>query len=214
VRVRVVLAVALLLAFGAVVLDMSGSAPRGAGSNHVSPAVFAATVPPHGEVCEPVVPLPSDAARLQLLIGTYGHPVPALEVRYFDTAGAQVAAGRLAAGAGEGLVTIGLHQARGGAAATRACLRVRGSIKVVLGGEAGPVTAVSEVVNGVPQGGLISLVYLRSGSESWWQLLPTIARRFGLGKASFFGDWTLPLLALALAGVWFGAVRLLLRELA
>ena len=38
--------------------------------------------------------------------------------------------------------------------------------------------------------------------------------RFGLGKASFFGDWTLPAVALLLLGVWVGTVRLLLRELA
>jgi hypothetical protein len=213
VRVRVVLAVSLTLALGAVALDMSGSAPRTAGSNHVSPSVFAATVPPHGELCEPVVPVPSDAARVQLLIGTFGRPVPVLDVRYLDASGAVVASGRLAAGGREGLVTIPLSESRGAELATRACLRVGGSSKVVFGGEGGPVSAGSEVVNGAPQGGLVSLLYLRSGSESWWQLLPTLARRFGFGKASLFGDWTLPVLALLLAGVWFAAARVLLREL-
>ncbi len=37
--------------------------------------------------------------------------------------------------------------------------------------------------------------------------------RFGLGKASLFGDWTLPAMALALLGVWIAAVRLLAKEL-
>jgi hypothetical protein len=69
------------------------------------------------------------------------------------------------------------------------------------------------VVDGSQQPGRISLLYLRAGSETWWQLLPTLARRFGLGKASFFGAWTLPLAALLLLGVWVSAVRLLLREL-
>lgn len=203
---------ALLFALGAVVLDMSGSAPRTAGSNHVSTPVFAATVPPHGELCEPVVPPPSDAARVQLLIGSFGHPVPALALRYLDAAGAVVADGRLAAGGAEGLVTLPLRQARSAAGATRVCLRV-GSTRIALGGEGGPANASSEAVDGIPQAGLVGLLYFRSGSETWWQLLPTLTRRFGLGKASFFGDWTLPVLVLVLAGVWFGAARLLLREL-
>jgi hypothetical protein len=213
VRVRVVLAVALVLALGAVVLDMSGSAPRTAGSNHIGTPVLAATVPPRGELCEPVLPPPSDVARVQLLIGTFGHPVPALDLRYLDASGATVAHGHLAAGGIEGLVTLPLQQSRGVGGATRACLRVQGPSKIALGGEGGPASAASEKVDGVPEGGLVSLIYLRSGSESWWQLLPTLARRFGLGKAPFFGEWTLPVLVLALAGVWFGATRLLLREL-
>jgi hypothetical protein len=213
VRVRLVLAIALPLVLGALVLDMSASAPRGAGSNHVSAAVFAANVPARGELCEPVVPLPSDAARVQLLIGTFGHPVPPLDLRYLDSSGAVVASGHLAGGAKEGTVSFPLHQRSGAGGAARACLRVGGSSNVVLGGEGGPVNAGSELVNGAPQGGLVSLMYLRSGSESWWQLLPTVARRFGLGKASVFGEWTLPVLALLLLVVWVSAARLLVREL-
>jgi hypothetical protein len=76
-----------------------------------------------------------------------------------------------------------------------------------------PVSSTTEVVDGRQQPARISLVYLRARSESWWQLLPTLTRRFGLGKASFFGAWTLPLAALLLLGVWVSAFRLLLREL-
>jgi hypothetical protein len=64
-------------------------------------------------------------------------------------------------------------------------------------------------VDGKPQPGRIDVVYLRPGRESWWQLLPTLDQRFGLGKASFFGGWTLPALALALLCVWIAAARLL-----
>jgi hypothetical protein len=34
-----------------------------------------------------------------------------------------------------------------------------------------------------------------------------------LGKASFLGEWTLPVLAVLLLGVWIATVRLLAREL-
>ena len=44
-------------------------------------------------------------------------------------------------------------------------------------------------------------------------VLPTLSRRFGLGKASFFGDWTLPVVALILVGLWVAVARLLVREL-
>jgi hypothetical protein len=93
------------------------------------------------------------------------------------------------------------------------CLRVSGALPVVLGGEGGSITSNSELVNGHRQPGRISLIYLRPGDESWWQLLPTLARRFGLGKASFFGEWTLPLLAVLLLCVWVATARLLTREL-
>jgi hypothetical protein len=214
VRVRVVLCVALLAVAGALALDMSGSAPRTAGSNHISPAVFSATVPGGGVVCQPLNVLPGDAARVQLLIGTYGHPVPDLSIRYLGAANAVIASGRLPAGGREGVVTIPLVHRRGAPAAQQGCLHVGGSSPVVLGGEAGPVDPGAESINGRQQPGRISLSYLRSGNETWWQLLPTLSHRFGLGKVSLFGDWTLPVAALLLLGAWAGAIRLLIRELA
>jgi hypothetical protein len=57
------------------------------------------------------------------------------------------------------------------------------------------------------------MLYFRQGGETWWQLLPTLTRRFGLGKASLFGDWTLPAVALLLLVVWIGTARLVVREL-
>jgi hypothetical protein len=213
VRVRVVLCVALLVVAGALVLDMSGRAPRTAGSNHISPAVFSAAVPGGGLVCQPLNVLPDDAARVQLLIGTYGQPVPELRILFLGPGNAEVADGQLSAGGREGLVTIPLVHRRHPPAAQRACLRVGGSSRVVIGGEAGPVDPSAELVNGRQQPGRISLAYLRSGSESWWQLLPTLSQRFGRGKAAVFGDWTLPVAALLLLGVWAVAARLLIREL-
>jgi hypothetical protein len=220
------LAVALVL--GVFILEMSGSAPRGAGSDHISPAVFAATVPGGGTVCQPIAPLPRDAAAAQLLIGTYGRPVPALRLRFTGTGGVTVAQGALAAGAHEGTVTIPIHRVpagagssarAGGAAGAGAreagsfCLSLGGHGSFVLGGEGGGIGASSETVNGVQQPGRVSLLYARAGSESWWQLLPTLDERFGLGKAGFFGDWTLPFAALLLLGVWVLVIRLLLVEL-
>lgn len=210
-RVRLVLGGGLVLVLAVLVLEMSGSAQRTAGSNHVGAPVFAASVPGGGTLCQPIPPLPADIAGVRLLIGTYGRPVPALGLRFLTPAGATLAAGSLPAGARQGYVTISIaHVPRPSRAAT-VCLEVHGAHTVLLGGESGP--AGSEIVDGRPQPGNVSLLYLRPGSESWWQLLPTLDRRFALGKASFFGRWTLPVIALVLLAVWVGAVRLLLREL-
>lgn len=216
---RLALGLAALLVAGVLVLELSGSAPRSAGSDHNNPAVFAATVPGGGTVCQPIVPLPEDVARAQLLIGTYGHPVPALQLTFSGAAGV-VASGTRPAGGSEGTIVIPVHRVSGtgagtgsGSVASSFCLHVGGRSTVALGGEGGPIGASSELVNGVAQGGRVSLLYLRAGSESWWALLPSLDHRFGLGKASFFGDWTLPVLALMLLGVWVAALRLLLRTL-
>src|SRR5450759_5316845 len=100
---------------------MSGRAPRTAGSDHVGTPVFAASVPGGGVVCQPASPLPQDAARVQLLVGTYGRPVPELSIRFLGASGEAVATGILPAGAHEGTVTIPLTHVRAAAASTSVC---------------------------------------------------------------------------------------------
>jgi hypothetical protein len=213
VRVRLALGLAVLVVVGALVLDMSASAPRTAGSDHFAPLIFAASLPGAGSVCQAVVSLPRDAARVQLTIGTYGKPVPALTLRFLDPAGRVSAEGHLAAGAHEGVVSIPVHDVSDPEAATDACVAVERTGPIVLGGEGVPVSDFSERVDGKPEPGRLSLFYFRAGSESWWQLLPTLDERFGLGKAPFFGAWLLPVAALALLGVWIATIRLLARQL-
>jgi hypothetical protein len=211
--VRLVLGVAVAVVLGALALDMSGSAPRGAGSDHISTPAFVAVVPAGGTLCQPVVQLPVEAARVQLLIGTYGQTLPRLQLRFLDSAGALVARGGLAAGAApEGQLTIPVEHVRK-TESSSFCLTVGGNHRVALGGEPWPTTASAESVNGHLVGGRVGLVYVRGGSDSWWQMLPTLARRFGYGKSSLFGTWTLPVMFLLLIAVWAGTIRLLAREL-
>ena len=184
-----------------------------AGSDHASPLIFVANLPGRGSVCQPVVSLPPDAASAQLTLGTYGKPAPELTLRFLAPAGRLVAEGHLAPGAHEGVISIPLRRVASTEGASEACLLVGGRTKVAVAGEGVPVSSFSEHVNGQPLGGRISLVYFRKGSESWWQLLPVLSERFGLGKASFFGSWLLALAALGLLGVWVVTIRLLAREL-
>lgn len=212
--VRIGLLVALLAVSCAFVLDMSGRAPRIAGTDHISPVAFVATVPSHGTLCQPEMVLPADAHTMEVLIGTYGQPVPALNVWFEDERGQTISSGRLLAGAKEGPVAIPLAHPQRVADSGTLCLRAGSVVRpIVLGGEAFTPGVSSVHVDGRPRPGRIEVIYMRAGRESWWQLLGVLDQRFGLGKAALFGDWTLPVLALGLLVLWIGVVRLLVREL-
>ncbi len=175
--VRAVIAVAVLLVVAVFALEMSGSAARTADSNHVGVSAFTATVPGGGAVCEPVSGLPDDAARARLFVRSFGHPVPALGLRFTDGRGRTVAVGTFPGGPKQGFVDIPITRSGAPGTETQACLHVAGRNAVAIGGRPAAVGPGAEVVDGKHEGGDISLVYLRSGSESWWQLLPTLLHR-------------------------------------
>lgn len=212
-RLRVALAVALLCVLGVFALEMSGSAPRLASTNHVDAREFVATIPPHGTLCQPGVLLPPEAASVQTLIATYHRPVPTLAIS-FVARGRTVTSGRLSAGAKQGYVTVPLHYPHGPTLAGTLCIRMDNGHRIVVGGEPFAVSPSTERVDGQPQAGSIAISFMRPGSESWWQLLPTLIGRFTYGKSAFFGDWTLPLAALLLLLVWIATIRLLAGEAA
>jgi hypothetical protein len=213
VRVRVVLAIALALAAGVLIIDMSGRAPRIAGTDHTNPVGFVAKIPSSGSICQPSMVLPPDTGSVEVLVGTYGQPVPALAASFEGPGNRVVASGSRVAGASQGYVKIPLRYTHGSIAGTL-CIHVgKVARPIVLGGDVFAAGPISELVNGTPQAGRIDVVYLRPGRESWWQLLGVLDERFGFGKASFFGNWTLPVVALLLLGMWIATVRLLAREL-
>jgi hypothetical protein len=209
---RLMLGVALLAAAGALVLDMSGRAPRLAGTDHVGATVFVATLPHGGTLCQPAMSLPSDTRRIEVLLGTYGAPRPAIWSSFRASDGRTIASGELPAGTAQGKLLIPLRYAHGPATNGTLCLHAVGKRKLAFAGE--PFGAgVDARAGGRVQAGRISVYYYRPGRESWWQLLGVLDERFGLGKAPFFGDWTLPAMALLLLGVWIATARLLLKEL-
>jgi hypothetical protein len=208
-----VLGVSVLLVVGTLALEMSGRAPRIAATDHTNPIGFVAGMQHGQELCQPAMELPSDAQRVEVLIGTYGPPVPAVLARFVGPKGSVVASGRLAAGARQGYIRIPLSYPHGPNVSGALCLRMGSSAKVALAGDQFPAGPESEQIAGKSQPGRIDVVYLRPGRESWWQLLSALTQRFGLGKASFFGGWTFPAMVLLLVGVWVAVVRLLVREL-
>jgi hypothetical protein len=213
VRVRVTLSAGLLLVVGILVLNMSQAAPRTAGSDHTSLVTVSASVPGGGRLCQIAPRLPAEAASAQVFIRTHGRPVPDLKLRFVGTAKSEVAAGHRPAGGREGLVTIPLSLVSAAKNAKSVCVLVGGTAGVFFEGERGGIGRPSEVVNGRRQPGRITVLYVRSGKQTWWEMLGVLDRRFGLGKASFFGNWTLVVVALALLAIWIAVIRLLAREL-
>jgi len=210
VRVRVVVGAALALVAVAVVVTLSQSRPRLAGSNGVRVVGFNVAVEPGERACQQTT-LVDDAASATLLVGSYGRPVPPLTVSFAEAGAAKpLARAESRGGEHEGDLTFPLGGTVDGARTVRACVRNDGDVRVALGGDSA-APAGAAVVDGRPSGGVIALRFERAGEESWWQLMPTIATRFGIGKAGFIGAWTLPFAALLLLAVWVVTIRLLLK---
>jgi|SRR5579884_1750004 len=210
--VRFVLAIGVLGVLATLILDMSGAALRLSGSDGIKPQVFATVAPGGSTVCQAVGPLPPDTGAAKILVGTYGRPLPPLRMRFLDTSGSTVAAGGVRGGR-QGYVVIPLTRSGRLSSVTRVCLSIGERFRLAIAGTPAPTQPVDEVIDGRPAPGVFSIFYLRARPETWWQLLPVLDHRFGLGKAPFFGRWTLPVLALLMLAVWAGAIRFLAREL-
>ncbi len=193
VRALVALGVAaLLVALG---VTLAQSAPRQAGTNSVTEVARAAELKRGGRVCQAGEIIPEDAGRLRLLVGTFGKPVPELRVTVTGPDG-PLTSGRLAAGAKEGHVEIPLRRVAQTTPGSEVCIRV-GPQRTVLYGQP-------------PR---LRLDWLREGSESWLAMIPTVAHRFALGKASLFGSLWLLAIGLVVLVALAAAIRVLLREL-
>lgn len=215
--VPVALGLAVIATLVGLLIDMSGSGPRLAGDDHVIwPAANASVaVAAGGQVmCMHSTVLPDDAAEAVLAIHdsvNQALPLPRIVLDFVDDAGRTVAHGVLAAGAAESAaVVIPIHSPHGPSVQGSFCLHIGGRRTLVFDGLDG---AGVTTVDGVTQAGSPAILYYRAGSESWWQLLGALDFRLGLGKSPMFGDWTLPVLVLLGLGIWFGAIRLLIREL-
>jgi hypothetical protein len=196
--VRAVLAGGFLLLLAAVVFLLSQSKPRQAGSNHVPEVAEVVKRGGSWQRCQDGETVPKDAARLRLLVGTYGRPTPELRVVARGPDRERVTSGSLPPGGHEGHVEIPVRRVGETQTDVRVCVSVSGSGRTMLYGA----------------GEGLRLEWLRAGSESWFSLVPTVSHRFGLGKANPFGSWLLALGGLVLVAVSVATARLVLRELA
>ena len=217
-RVRIALGLAFLATAIGLAIDMSGSAQRLAGDNKVRwpPPAFSDVVPGGGTACIGDTALPSDAGRIAMTIGTYGQRMPRIAIEFDTAAGKRVASAVLRGGGTQapgGVSYLPLSHPHGPSALGKLCLHVRGRHKIALGGDFFGLAAAFTTIDGAAQSGRPAILFYRPGHESWWSLLGALDLRFGLGKSPIFGDWTLPVIALALLALWFAVGRLLWREL-
>ena len=195
-RVAAAVAAGTLLLLAALAVVFTDSKPRQSGSNHVLESGPVEKIAGDGVRCQRDAPLPADTDRVRILLGTNGRPTPRVEVTATSD-GRRVLAGSLPAGGNQGHVVVPLTPVNRVARTARVCVRIRGTGQTVLFGSHG----------------LMRLEWLRPGSETWLDRLPTVTRRFGYGKANAFGSWLLPIAGLVLLLAWLLAGRLLLREL-
>jgi hypothetical protein len=194
--VRAVLAAGFALLLAALILTLSHAEPRQAGTNHVPEIEEVAKRRGAWEHCQSGEIVPRDAANLRLLVGTYGRPTPELRVAARRRGGEVVTTGRLPAGGSEGHIQIPVRRVDRTQGGTRVCVSVASRGRTVLYGAAGR----------------LRLDWYREGSESWFELLPAVAHRFGLARANPIGSFLLPVAGVILLLGWVATARLIVRE--
>ena len=194
--VRAVVAAGFALLLVALSVTLLQSAPRSAGSNFVDEHEEVTKLRGPDRLCQAGETLPADTAALRLLVGTYGRPAPALRVVARGRGGRIVTSGERPAGGPDGHVDIPIRQVDRLTPGLRVCVFAGAGGRTVLYGSAGQVR----------------FEWLRPGSESWLELFPTIAHRFGLGRWNPLGSLLLPAVALLLLAAWAATARLVLRE--
>jgi len=195
-RIRVVLGAGLAVVALLLLVLLLDQGPRRAGGNYVpewGPTVQLAGGRPH---CERHQLIPGDTGALNLAIGTYGRPTPRVDVAVRGSDGAPITRGALPAGRREGRVLVPVTPVPDTVEDATVCISAAPGGRTVLYG----------------RGRHVRLAWMRPGTESRLEMLPTIAHRFALTKLNPFGSWLLLVLALVLAVTWAIALRLVVRE--
>jgi hypothetical protein len=202
----------LLIALGIVVVLSVGNLPL-LGTNRVGPAGFFAVVPPRGgQVCTGA-PQHVPARTGQVVVRSSTSQAGPLDVSLVR-GGRVVARGRRTAAYESGDTYVRLARPLRGGALAVVCVRNGGPKPLGLAGT--PANQAPKVrIDGRPVDALIRLEYRGGDRVSWWSRIGAVARRFGDGKASWVGSWTmwlaagLSLLAIALALIllWRGSRR-------
>lgn len=196
-KVGIVVAIGVAALLAGIAVTLAQSAPRQAGDNRVVKTVPVVQLGPRREHCQEGETVPKDAASLQLLVRTNGSPVRGLRVTVESQDGRPVTAGRLREVGDEGYVVIPIRRVRATMPGTTVCIGAGGRGTVLYG-----------------EGDIVRLEWLRRDRESWYALIPVVAHRFALGKASLFGSLWALVIALVMAVAAALAIRVMVREVA
>ncbi|HWJ49646.1 MAG TPA: hypothetical protein VNR42_01420 [Solirubrobacteraceae bacterium] len=201
--VRVLVATALLAIATAGTVTLLQRAPRRSGTNLTGDVGPVLSLDPAQKLCEPGELLPGDTGAIKLHAVSDGTPTPALAVT-ISSANRTISTGTLPGGWRQGAVSIPVSRVPRTIPVATVCVSNRGSRRVSFGGSVPDANFVIELA-GRPVLGRLRVEYMRPGSESWLQLLPTLAHRFSLAKSDLlrhgeaFAALLLMLLAVGLA---------------
>lgn len=205
--VPAVVALGVVLALAGVVTAVTKSEPRLAGTNDFR-TFLEIPVPAGQELCQGPEFVPGDAARLRVFVtGIAAGPPLAVELR---DGGRVLARGRAPGGYGGGALVVSLDAVAAPGVIDRVCLENLGDAAVPLGGEVVPPDQAART-DDARADGRVRFDWLRPGRESWLELLPTIAHRFGFGRSDLLGTWSLFLAGLLVLLSWIAALWLVLR---
>ena len=198
-RIGAVLAAGLVTIAAGLAFVLLDSERRQAGTNYVPELGEAVTIDGTGPHCQEGQLIPADAAVLRLQVGRPGEPTPALAVSV--RAGRETIASTEVPASnyrGHILIPVGPFEERRENA--EVCIEVQGGGK-----------DRQTVLYGAPD--QVRFEWLREGDESWLDIVPAVAHRFGLGKPFLSGGWVLWLALGLIALAWVVALRLTVREM-
>jgi hypothetical protein len=210
-RVRAAIALGLVLVIGLLVVVLSRSEQRLSSSNAQVPfSGVDVPIPGRSEVCQPEG-IGADTSALRVFVGTDAELAGPLGVS-IRRGGRTVSRGNF------GYVVDGAPARAeltppmvSETSPVDVCFRNRGKREIRLAGDRtlpkGPANPWGFVYADEPR-----IDYLRSGSESWWEIAGVVADRFGRSKTTFFGSWTMWAVFGLVGGTWALGIALLLRR--
>lgn len=193
-RTRVALGLSLIALVAAIVAVLSLSPQTVARSNGIETAQELESVTGHFNACQANETVPGGTTAIRLSLKAVLGPRIALRV----LAGRRlVASGERAAGWTAADVTVPVGRVAQTVSQTKVCIRflARDESVGLIGQQltAGGHRSQAGL-------GLIKVEYLRPGDQTWWALVPTVARRLAFGHA-WSGIWVVPFLGAAMAAV-------------
>jgi hypothetical protein len=194
---RAVLALTAILLIVATVLTLDRHASRVVGTNGVSPAVFALSVPAGERACQPILPVPSRASKVRMTLGAYHRSGARVQLELPGAPGSASVPVR------EGINE--LPAPPGGLSGRELCIVNVGRGRVAL---AGAVTGRSAgaTVGDRRVDGVFSALYLSADSQTWRERVGGVLDRVGYAKGLPGGSWTGALLVAMLVLTLGGAL--------
>jgi hypothetical protein len=208
--VGIALAAGLAITAAAVGVTLSGSPPSVAATNGISGEETLGSTRQSVSACQGGEALPSGTSAIRLAFIAEIGPritVTALSGKRVLTHGTR------RAGWSGGVVTVPVRRVAHASSGVNICFTLGPTVEPIrISGSSTPAAIALSTPEGQKLPGRMRIEYLRPDDASWFSLLPSIARRMGLGHA-WAGTWIVFALLAAMAGAMTLGSWLILREL-